>query len=161
MKARGRAFGEEAILLAGAMSVCRSIKNPFRSMSAPKAVKNPVVPEYSRDYLFSGKAKIPQEIVVEKTTNQRINKLKPHSEATGIHSSFKRNPNTGIVTGYETYELNPFTQKWVAKLRFRGVGSPHGGLTPPFILEREVGRGSGSKPIVPRILEEWEISIWI
>ncbi len=40
-----------------------------------KAAKSPVVPEYSRDYLFSGKTKITN---VEKLTNNNVTKLKNH-----------------------------------------------------------------------------------
>ena len=61
------------------------------------------------------------------------------------------------VTGYETYKMHPITEKWYAELRFRGVGKPHGGWKPPFILEPQPGKGPGSVPVVPRKPETWEL----
>jgi len=55
------------------------------------------------------------------------NKLKPDAEATGPHTTFKRDPNTGKITNYETWgktdprNPNPFE----SKIRFDGTGKPH------------------------------------
>lgn len=90
-------------------------------------------------------------------SNARVNKLMPHSEPAGPHSSFKFDIHTGKINGYETYDFNAFTGKWSPKLRFRGSGKPHGNVEPPFILEREVGKGPGATPIVPRKPQLWEL----
>jgi hypothetical protein len=77
-------------------------------------------------------------------------KLAPDAEARGPHTSFRRDPKTGRVTNYETYDLNPVTGQFAPELRFRGAGDPHGGVDPPLVLERRPGKGPGSKPVVPR-----------
>ncbi|HYV44007.1 MAG TPA: polymorphic toxin type 24 domain-containing protein [Myxococcaceae bacterium] len=75
----------------------------------------------------------------------RVNKVGPHPEAQGSHTSFKRDPTTGKVTGYTELDSagNPVK-------RFRGEGKPHGGVEPPFVLEPKPGKGPGSPPKVPR-----------
>ena len=80
----------------------------------------------------------------------RLSKILPHPEASGPHSSFKLCPQTHRISGYITYELHPIIETWVPKIRFRGIGKPHGKIKPPFILERQAGKGPGSPPIVPR-----------
>ncbi len=35
------------------------------------------------------------------------NKLRPNPDAVGSHSTFKRDPDTGKITNYETYKVNP------------------------------------------------------
>ena len=74
----------------------------------------------------------------------RVNKVGPHPEAQGPHTSFKRAP-TGKVTGYTEFNAagNPVK-------RFRGEGKPHGGVDPPLVLEPKPGKGPGSPPKVPR-----------
>lgn len=79
----------------------------------------------------------------------RVNKLEPVQDASGPHTSFKTNQQ-GKVTGYETYDKNPHTGQFGAEMRFRGEGGPHGGVEPPFVLERAPDKGPGSKPVVPR-----------
>jgi hypothetical protein len=75
----------------------------------------------------------------------RVNKVGPHPEAQGPHTSFKLDPTTGKVTGYTEFDAagNPVK-------RFRGEGMPHGGAEPPFVLEPKRGKGPGSPPKVPR-----------
>jgi hypothetical protein len=75
----------------------------------------------------------------------RVNKVGPHPEAQGPHTSFKRDPTSGKVTGYTEFDAagNPVK-------RFRGEGKPHGGVDPPFVLEPKPGKGPGSPPKVPR-----------
>lgn len=77
------------------------------------------------------------------------NKLSPDLEAEGLHTSFRVNPTSGIVTNYETYEINPVTGRFVPTLRFRGVGGPHGGIAPPLVLRPQEGKNIGGRPVVP------------
>jgi hypothetical protein len=69
----------------------------------------------------------------------RVNKVDPHPEAQGPHTSFKRDPTTGKVTGYTEFDAagNPVK-------RFRGEGKPHGGIEPPLVLERAPGKNPPS-----------------
>lgn len=61
-------------------------------------------------------------------TGRNKNKLEPHPEAVGPHSTFKRDPKTGKVTNYETYQAqtnpqnpNPFQ----LEKRYDGAGGGH------------------------------------
>jgi len=77
-------------------------------------------------------------------------RLQSNPQATGPHSTFRYNQQ-GQVQNYETYyERNPVTGLYVPTMRFRGEGKPHGGVEPPFILERAPGKGPGATPSVPR-----------
>jgi len=55
------------------------------------------------------------------------NDLKPDPDATGPHTTFKRDPDTGKITNYETWKKsdprnpNPFE----SEIRFDGKGQPH------------------------------------
>ena len=89
-------------------------------------------------------------------TKRNPNKLAPARDAVGPHSSFRRDAD-GRVSHYETYDLNPHTGAWSASKRFRGSGKPHGGVEPPFVLERPTGKGTGARPNVPRTPEPWEL----
>lgn len=89
-------------------------------------------------------------------TNRNPNKLGPLPDAIGEHSTSRRGPD-GIVTNYEVYDLNPVTGLFGAKKRFRGVGKPHNGVDPPFVLERAPGKGPGSTPSTVRAPEPWEL----
>jgi hypothetical protein len=54
------------------------------------------------------------------------NDLEPDPNATGPHSVYKRDPGTGKVTNYETYEPNAQNPTgWDKAGRFDGVGKPH------------------------------------
>ena len=70
----------------------------------------------------------------------RVNKVGP-TEGAGPHTGFKRDPQTGKVTGYTEFDGagNPVK-------RFRGEGKPHGGVDPPLVLEPKPGKGPGSPP---------------
>lgn len=74
----------------------------------------------------------------------RVNKVAPHPDASGPHTSFKTDAS-GKVTGYTEYNATGQAVK-----RFRGEGKAHGGQEPPLILEPKAGKGSGSPPKVPR-----------
>jgi hypothetical protein len=61
-------------------------------------------------------------------TGRNKNKLEPHPEAAGPHSTFKRDPNTGKVTNYETYQkqTNPKNPSpWELQKRYDGAGGGH------------------------------------
>jgi RHS repeat-associated protein len=70
----------------------------------------------------------------------RVEKVGP-TEGAGPHSGFKRDPQSGRVTGYTEFDAagNPVK-------RFRGEGKPHGGVDPPLVLEPKPGKGPGSPP---------------
>ena len=54
------------------------------------------------------------------------NKLKPDSKAEGAHTTFARDPATGKITHYATYEPNPLNPSGFDEvLRFDGVGASH------------------------------------
>ena len=74
----------------------------------------------------------------------RIHKVQA-VEGAGPHTGFKRDPQTGRVTGYTEFDAagNPVK-------RFRGEGGPHGGQEPPCVLEPKPGKGPGTPPKVPR-----------
>ncbi|MGH9745493.1 MAG: RHS repeat-associated core domain-containing protein [Candidatus Acidiferrales bacterium] len=71
----------------------------------------------------------------------RGNNVAPDPNAQGPHSVPKRDPATGKVTGYTTYDANGN-----ARLRYRGQGKTHGGVKPPLVLEPHPGKGPGSPP---------------
>ena len=68
----------------------------------------------------------------------RVNKVRP-VEGAGPHTGLKRDPKTGKITGYTEFDDagNPVK-------RFRGEGSPHGGVHPPLVLEPKPGKGPGA-----------------
>jgi hypothetical protein len=56
------------------------------------------------------------------------NDLHTDPDATGPHSTFKQDPDTGITTNYETYQpqTNPNNPNpWQKILRYDGIGNPH------------------------------------
>lgn len=63
----------------------------------------------------------------------------PDPNAQGAHSVPKRDPATGRVTGYTTFDANGN-----ATLRYRGEGKTHGGVSPPLVLEPKPGKGPGA-----------------
>ncbi len=78
------------------------------------------------------------------------NELAPVPGGDGPHTSFRRDPTTGIIQHYETYEYNDRAGRYAPLLRYRGDGKPHYPLNPPFILEQKPGKGLGRAPEVPR-----------
>ena len=79
-----------------------------------------------------------------KIAKPRVKKVKAVPGA-GAHTSFKRDPRSGKVTGYTQYDALGRPVK-----RFRGEGKKHGGQDPPFILEPKPGKGPGAPLINPR-----------
>ena len=56
------------------------------------------------------------------------NKLTPDENSKGEHSTYRRDPNTGKITNYETWEnqSNPKDPKnWKSRKRFDGKGASH------------------------------------
>ncbi len=72
--------------------------------------------------------------------NSHVNKVEPVPGA-GEHSVFKRDPQTGEITGYTEFDASGNPVK-----RFRKDGKPHGGVDPPLVLEPKPGKGPGSPP---------------
>jgi hypothetical protein len=61
-------------------------------------------------------------------SSRRTNDLKPDPNATGSHSTFKRDPVSGKITNYETYrpQTNPQNpNQWERILRYDGIGKMH------------------------------------
>ena len=72
---------------------------------------------------ISGGNKNPESI---KRTGRAKNNLRPDPNATGAHSTFKRDPVTGKITNYATYRVNPKNPTGFDEvIRYDGVGSPH------------------------------------
>jgi len=74
----------------------------------------------------------------------RVKKVEPVQGA-GAHTSFKRDPKTGKVTGYTQFDAFGRPVK-----RFRGEGRRHGGQDPPLVLEPKSGKGPGAPLKDPR-----------
>lgn len=54
------------------------------------------------------------------------NNIKPNMNASGDHSVFKINPNTGKVTNYKTYKQNPLNPSGFDEIiGYDGIGMPH------------------------------------
>ncbi len=125
MRARGRAFGEQAITLGGLLSAWNVGKNVLNSGARfQNATRLPVPQELSREYLFSGKVKTPQNV----NSGRNKNWLQPNTQAEGAHSVFRRDPVTGRVTHYETFrpQTNSYDPKpWESILRFDNPIEPH------------------------------------
>ena len=83
--------------------------------------------------------------------------LRPHPEAGAEHSTYEKPKPGEPIKKYETYERNPRTGGFNARKRYRGQGGEHGGVPPPFILERRPGKGPGSTPVKPRPARPEEI----
>ena len=77
-------------------------------------------------------------------------RLTPHPDSTGPHSTFRRDPTTGVIQNYETYEYNERTGKFSPILRFRGQGKPHNKVPTPYVLELKEGKGLGNQPSAAR-----------
>ena len=123
---------------------------------ADSVVKEPSWSRFSSKYEKAGQSLLEPFATKKEGTNRNPNKLAPDDNAVGPHSSFRRGPD-GRTTNYETYDRNPHTGQWGSSKRFRGEGKLHGGVEPPLILDRPVGKGPGSRPIVPRTPEAWEL----
>jgi RHS repeat-associated protein len=98
--------------------------------------------------------------ILEDTTgavpNRIPTKLRPMDDAVGPHSTFRKD-TSGLITDYANYEWNPAAKIFVPFKRFKGKGSSHGGMDPPFILEPKPGKGVGAPPKEPRTPEPWEL----
>jgi RHS repeat-associated protein len=84
-------------------------------------------------------------------TTHFVNKVQPLPNA-GPHTGFKRDPETGKITGYTEFDA-----AGNAIRRFRGTGKPHGGVDPPLILEPAPGKGPGAPLNRARPAEPGEI----
>lgn len=59
-------------------------------------------------------------------TGRGKNSIKPDTKAQGAHSVYKRDPNTGNITNYKTYEPNPKNPSGFDEIiGYDGVGKPH------------------------------------
>jgi uncharacterized protein RhaS with RHS repeats len=68
----------------------------------------------------------------------RVNKVRA-TEGAGPHTSFKRDPQSGNISGY-----TEFDDAGKAVKRFRAEGKTHGGVEPPLVLEPKPGKGAGA-----------------
>jgi RHS repeat-associated protein len=78
--------------------------------------------------------------------------FRPHQDAAGPHTVFRRNPLSGRIEHYQTFD-----EAGVAggNRRFRGTGSAHGGLEAPLVLVPRPGH-PGGRPYRARVPEPWE-----
>ncbi|QAA31078.1 DNRLRE domain-containing protein [Clostridium manihotivorum] len=68
----------------------------------------------------------PQNKTKTSSKGRSKNKLKPDPSAQGDHTTFKRNPDTGEITNYETWRPNPKNPTgFDSAKRYDGTGSPH------------------------------------
>ena len=81
----------------------------------------------------------------------KVKKHGPDPAAEGSHTVYKSGAN-GNVNGYTEFDAAGNAVK-----RFRGTGKPHGGKSPPFILEKKLGKGPGAPLKVPREPLPWEL----
>lgn len=93
----------------------------------------------------------------EKGAGRAKNKIKPDSNATGAHSVYKRDPKTGEITNYKTYEPNPYNPSGFQEIKgYDGVGAGHtNSVTGIDILTPHVH--DKNTPGGIRIPEPWEI----
>ena len=125
MRARGRAFGEQAITFGGLFSAMGVGKGLLNAGTRFQEMARFPVQELSRQYLFSGKPNIIESSQSLKGTR---NRFKPDTLAEGAHSVFRRDPVTGRVTHYETFrqQINPYDPKpWESVSRFDNPFEPH------------------------------------
>lgn len=62
----------------------------------------------------------------KQNTGRGRNNIKPDLDAQGSHSVFKRDPNTGEITNYKTYEPNPKNPSGFDEvIGYDGVGKSH------------------------------------
>lgn len=118
----------------------------------PSLSIDPLSPLSSPQILYSGYSRYSSRI-----SKTRTNILAPHPEASGKHSTFKYDPSTKLISGYETYVYSNRADKYVPIKRFRGIGKPHAGVNPPFILEPKSGKQLGAPPKHPRTPYPWEL----
>ena len=61
-----------------------------------------------------------------KGSGRASNKIKPDPNATGDHTVFKQNKETGAITNYRTYETNPHNPTGFQEVKgFDGIGRSH------------------------------------
>lgn len=125
MRARGRAWGEQAITFGGLFSAFSAGKGLLNASSRFQEMSQFPAHELSRDYLFSGR---PFIFNTTSTLKGSRNHLKPNAQAEGAHSVFRRDPVTGKVSHYETFrpQINPYDPKpWESIMRFDAFGKQH------------------------------------
>jgi RHS repeat-associated protein len=94
--------------------------------SAPALAAGVAVAGYGVGTSVSGAAALGENL--GRLYSRSKNDLKPDPNATGPHSTFKRDPVTGKVTNYETYQPQSNPQNpnpWEKILRYDGVGKAH------------------------------------
>lgn len=68
--------------------------------------------------------------------------MKPDPNAKGPHTTFSRDPKTGQVNHYATYDPNPLNPTGFDEvLRYDGVGKAHGGIPTPHIEGKSIPGG--------------------
>ena len=95
--------------------------------SAPAIAAGSTVIGYGTVTTLSGAAALGENLGRVYSSRSK-NDLAPDPDATGPHSTFKRDPLTGKVTNYETYrpQSNPNNPNpWEKIMRYDGVGKAH------------------------------------
>lgn len=74
--------------------------------------------------------------------NKKLNKVGPHPDAAGPHTSFITDSPGGTITGYTTFDGSGNAIK-----RFRNSGKPHGGVEPPLVYQKKPGERGANAPL--------------
>jgi RHS repeat-associated protein len=113
----------------------------FAVVTPPMEQGDPMTPGYMpAPPVTSTPASTSQQGAVDTSPIQtsRGSNVAPDPNAQGPHSVAKRDPATGKVTGYTTYDASGKPTS-----RYRATGKPHGKVNPPLVLEPKPGKGPG------------------
>jgi hypothetical protein len=94
--------------------------------SAPAAAAGLAISGYGVGTALSGAGGLGENLG-RMYSKRSKNDLKPDPDATGPHSTFKRDPTSGKVSNYRTWDPNPQnpSNPWNSILGYDGVGSEH------------------------------------
>ena len=92
-----------------------------------------------------------------KGSGRAKNKIKPDITANGPHSVYKRDLNTGQITNYKTYELNPHNPSGFQEIKgYDGVGESHfNKILQDYVHTPHVHDNTAVGGV--RVAEPWEI----
>ena len=131
--------GDKVLLSSGGYAIIEFVKS--KHYDKPQTTYNFEVKDFHTYFIGIG-------VCVH---NRGCNVLKPDPNAKGAHSTFRRDPKTGQITHYATYEPNPLNPTGFDEvLRYDGVGKAHGGIPTPHVEGKSIpGRVRAAYP--------WEI----
>ena len=122
-------------------TLCKVERVALEQLEEPETTYNLEVADFHTYYVTE------KNVLVHNACKGK-NKLKPNPEAQGAHTVFKRDPVTGKITNYATYEPNPMNPSGFDEvLRFDGIGKAHAGVPTSHVPTFQ-----GVRPALP-----WEI----